>query len=183
MKGSAFTARFAYLREHHGARWDEYLAALGPETRALAKGPCLKGSWYDFACFVDLNLKAEKLFGDGKMTLVRELGRNAAVVNLPVLYKLFYKIGSPDYILGKAASLWRQHHDTGRAESGLASPTSADYRLYDFGAPHVTLCRSLEGFLLGALETMGMRNVIVTETRCRLRGHDHCAYLGEWTAR
>jgi hypothetical protein len=183
MKGSAFTARFAFLRERHRARWDEYVNVLEPETQALAKGPCLEGSWYDFACFVDLNLKAERLFGDGRLSIVREMVRNAAVVNLPALYKLFYKIGSPDYVLAKSASLWGQHHDSGRAEGRLSAPTTAEYKLFEFGAPHVTLCRSLEGFLIGALETMGMRNVAVNERRCRLRGDDCCAYEGIWSDR
>jgi hypothetical protein len=183
MKGSAFTARFAYLRERYGSRWEQLVATFDPETQVLARGPCLKGSWYDFACFVDLNVKAERMFGDGRMTLVRELGKNAAMVNLPGLYKLFYKVGSPDFILGKAATIWRQHHDTGHAEGGTTSPNSAYYRVYEFAAPHVTLCRSLEGFLYGSLEAMRMSDVKITEPQCRLRGDECCGFVCNYGTR
>lgn len=183
MKGSAFTARFAYLRKTFPARWEELVASFDDETRALAIGPCLKGSWYDFARFVDLNLKSERLLGDGKLSLVRDMGRNAAVVNLPVLYRLFYKVGSPEYVLSKAASLWRQHHDTGRAEMRMIGPHAAEYALHEFATPHPTLCRSLEGFILGSLETMNMREVKIVEIRCRLRGQEACVYQGTWLPR
>src|SRR5262245_14331745 len=103
MKGSAFTARFAYLRKHHAARWGALVEAFDPPTAALARGPCLKGSWYPFACFVDLNVKADRILGKGDLALARTMGRDAAIVNLPTLYRLFYKVGSPEYIFSRVA--------------------------------------------------------------------------------
>jgi len=176
MKGSAFTARFAYLKRRFSGRWDELVASFDAPTRALAHGPCLNASWYPFACFVDLNLKADRLVGAGDYALVREMGRDAAITNLPLFYKLFYKIGSVDFILGKAAALWRQHHDTGRAEVVKHADNHYEYRLYEFAAPHPTLCRSLEGFLVGTLEVMGMKRVDGREVECVLRGAPCCAF-------
>jgi hypothetical protein len=180
MKGSAFTARFAYLRRRFPGRWDGLVAAFDAPTQALARGPCLKSSWYPFSCFVDLNVKADHLVGRGDLALAREMGRDAAIVNLPTLYKLFYKVGSPEYVFTKAASLWRQHHDTGRCELVPTGTDAADWRLYDFAAPHPTLCRSLEGFLTGCLEMMGMKEIHVYEDQCVLRGGAYCGFLGHW---
>jgi predicted hydrocarbon binding protein len=185
MKGSAFTARFAYLRAAHPDRWDELVAALSAETQALARGPCLKGSWYPFASFVDLNVQADRLFGKGDLALARELGRDAAKVNMPALYRLFYKIGSVEYALDKIASAWRQHHDSGRLEMTMtpSSPPGALVRLVDFAAPHPALCRSLEGFFTGSLELMRMNDVKVVEVRCRTRGAKVCEWSGTWKPR
>ncbi len=183
MKGSAFTARFAYLKQHFPDRWDAFVSLLEPETQALAKGVCLKGSWYPFSCFVDLNVKADKLFGKGDLAIARELGRDAAVVNLPVLYRIFYKVGSPEYIIDKIASAWRQHHDTGHVEMIASGKNQATVRVHEFAAPHPALCRSLEGFFTGSLEVMGMRDVKVVEQRCRLRGAPYCEFLGTWRPR
>jgi len=140
----------------------------------------LKGSWYPFACFVDLNVVADRLMGRGDLALAKELGRYASEANLPTLYKLFYRIGSPEYIRGKAATLWSVHHDTGRAELLSEGPGHAEFSLFDFGAPHPTLCRSLEGFLERSLELTGAKDVRVSEVRCVLRKDPSCTYRGLW---
>src|SRR6266568_1231242 len=178
MKGSAFTARFAYLKRSFPARWDALLDAFEPATAALAHGPCLKGSWYPFACFVDLNVKADRMLGRGDLALARVLGREAARVNLPTLYKLFYKVGSPEFIFTRAGSLWRQHHDSGRVEVIWISEHEADWRTHEFAAPHPALCRSLEGFITGTFEMMGMTDVQVREDACVLHGGAYCSLHG-----
>ena len=183
MKGSAFTARFTYLRNHFPERWNELVHRFDTDTRELAEGPCLKSSWYPFSCFIDLNLKADRLFGKGDLALCRELGRDAAKVNLPTLYRIFYRVGSPEYVLDKVASVWRQHHDSGEVTVVFPGPNRASYQVHDFGAPHRTLCRSLEGFLHGSLEVMGMRDIGVSEVHCRLDGAAVCEYHGTWTPR
>jgi len=180
MKGSAFTARFAYLKRSFPARWDALLDAFEPATAALAHGPCLKGSWYPFACFVDLNVKADRMLGRGDLALARVLGREAARVNLPTLYKLFYKVGSPEFIFTRAGSLWRQHHDSGRVEVIWISEHEADWRTHEFAAPHPALCRSLEGFITGTFEMMGMTDVQVREDACVLHGGAYCSLHGTW---
>jgi hypothetical protein len=180
MKGSAFTARFAYLQRHYARQWNAILDAFDAPTAALARGPCLKGSWYPFACFVDLNVKADRLVGKGDLALARTLGREAAVANLPTLYRIFYKIGSPEYILPRVATPWRQHHDSGHVELVMTGKSSAEWCTYEFAAPHPALCRSLEGFLTGSLELMGMRDVRVAESECVLDGAPGCKMAGSW---
>src|SRR5690349_15251225 len=111
MKGSAFTARFKYLAERFPSRYRELLAALAPATRALAESGALANAWYPFEAFLDLNANAERLFGNGDLALARAMGAYSAEANLPTLYKLFFRFGSPEYILSKAATLWSVHHD------------------------------------------------------------------------
>jgi len=183
MKGSAFTARFNYLRSRFPDRWDGYVRILDAETRALAEGPCMKSSWYPFSCFVDLNLKADRLFGNGDLAICREMGREAAKANLPTLYRIFYRVGSPEFVLDKVASVWRQHHDTGHSTVVFPGPNRASYQVHEFAAPHPTLCRSLEGFLHGSLEVMGLRDTEVHHVHCRLDGAAVCEYEGTWKPR
>jgi len=183
MKGSAFTARFDFLRDRFPDGWDRYLRILDDETRALAEGSCMKSSWYPFSSFVDLNLKADRLFGQSDLALCREMGRDAAKTNLPTLYRIFYRVGSPEFALDKVASVWRQHHDTGHSTVVFPGPGRASYQVHEFAAPHATLCRSLEGFLHGSLEVMALRDIDVRHVHCRLDGAAVCEYEGTWTPR
>ena len=183
MKGSAFTARFAYLRARYADAWDAFVARLGPETRALATTRLLKSSWYPFRCFVELNLVADEVMGVGDLAMARELGANAAEANLPTLYRLFYRLGSPDYILRNAAALWSVHHDSGHAVVVERDPGRAEYQVHGHEEPHPVLCRSLEGFITRTLELTGVTEVTVRELQCIHDGAPYCAFDGAWKRR
>jgi predicted hydrocarbon binding protein len=183
MKGSAFSARFEFMKKRFPDRYHAYLERLCPETRALAEGAILKSAWYPFDAFVDLNVTADAMFGHGDFALAREMGAYAAAANLPTVYKIFYRLGSVHFILGKSATLWSIHHDTGRAASFFVSETEAEYHVYDFAKPHPALCRSLEGFIIKSLELTGAREIHVREVECRNSGGARCRLTGSWKDR
>lgn len=183
MKGSAFTARFGYLRETYPDRWEAFLSELDPSTRELATSRILKSAWYPFEHFVDLNVVADRVMGQGDLALARTLGAHAAEANLPTLYRLFFKLGSPDYILRNAAALWTVHHDTGHAVLVKREGDAAEYQVHEHGSPHPTLCRSVEGFVTRSLELTGVREVSVKEIACVTEGAPYCAFEGRWRVR
>lgn len=183
MKGSAFSARFDYLRTHYPERWPEYVARLQPETRELATAPVLKNAWYPFDAFVDLNVVADELLGKADLGLVKVLGKHASETNLPTLYKLFYLVGSPEYIIRKAATLWSVHHTTGRCELITHQPSHVEYQVHEFAQPHRVLCKSLEGFIERSLELTGVKQIWIKEQQCAAQGAAYCAFHGRWTTK
>jgi predicted hydrocarbon binding protein len=180
MKGSAFTARFEYLAKTYPERYQAILDRLQPATRALADSRLLKNEWYPFDAFVDLVEAADAVVGDGSLALSRTLGAHAAEVNLPTIYKLFYKVGSPEYILNKAATLWSVHHDTGSAKLVRLEPNHVEYQIHGFERPHRALCLSLQGFIEKSLELTGVDDVQVHERQCAAEGAEYCAFQGRW---
>jgi hypothetical protein len=178
MKGSAFTARFDYLKKHFPERWPAFLAALAPPARELALSGALNNAWYPFDAFVDLNLCAVRVFEVDELPTV--LGAYAAEANVPTLYKLFFKLGSPAYVLSKAAMLWHVHHDTGRAELLLLEDGWYEYRIHEFGSPNAMLCRSLQGFIRRTLEMAGAKNVELSKEQCAADGAPYCAFRARW---
>lgn len=183
MKGSAFTARFEYLRTRYAGLWPEYVQQLAPETRELATTRVLKNAWYPFEAFTDLNLVADRVMGNGDLVLVKLLGKYAAEANLPTLYKLFYVVGSPEYIVRKAATLWSVHHTTGRCELITHQPNYVEYQLHDFAQPHRVLCKSLEGFIERSLELTGVTQISIREKQCAAEGAPYCSFHGRWVTR
>lgn len=180
MKGSAFTARFDYLQQHYPERWTEYLGKLQRPTRELAVSRALKNAWYPFDAFIDLNVIADQLLGKSDLALVKTLGKHASEANLPTLYKLFYLVGSPEYIIRKASMLWSVHHTTGRCELITHEPCYVEYQLHEFGQPHRVLCKSLEGFIERSLELTGVSQIRIEERQCAASGAPFCAFHGRW---
>jgi hypothetical protein len=180
MKGSAFSARFDYLKRRFPERWLEYLSRLEPATRELATAHALKNAWYPFDAFVDLNLVADELLGKKDLGLVKTLGKHASEANLPTLYKLFYMVGSPEYIMRKAGVLWAVHHTTGRCEVITHEPGYVEYKIHEFAQPHRVLCKSLEGFIERSLELSGVSQICVEERQCAAAGAAYCSFYGRW---
>lgn len=180
IRGSALIPRINYLKTTWSAAWPAIVEAVTPATRDMIEVHPLATGWYPFEQFVDLMETADRIAGKGDLELVRVLGHHAATANLSTVLRIFVRLGSPEYILGKAAKVWSLYHDTGRCETESLGPKSLAVQIFEHGAPHRTLCTTLLGWVRAYLEATGCKAVIVRETRCRLAGSDRCRYEGQW---
>ena len=181
VRGSAFIPRVAWLKSNHAREWPQILAALTPQTRETLELNPLATGWYPFEQFVDLIETADRVAGAGDLELCRLLGYHTATSNLSTVLRIFVRLGSPEYMFGKAAKLWSMYHDTGRAETeALQTTSSIAFQVFDFAAPHRALCMTLLGWVRAYLEATGCKAVVVREVKCRLNGHDRCRYEGQW---
>ncbi len=120
IKGSAVTARLRFVRELYGEPGVRRVKeAVRPEHRAVIEGRVMPHEWVSFDLFVDLSTEIDRLYGKGDLALCREMGRFAAKVNLPTLYRIFYALGSPSFIISRAVRVWDVHYDSGRITADI----------------------------------------------------------------
>lgn len=181
VKGAAITARLRFLRERHGeGGLRRVLDALPPEERAMVDARILPQSWAPYRLFVHLSVEADRLFGKGDYALCYEMGRFAAEVNLPTLYRLFYKLGNPLFIMRRAAQLWSVHYDSGRMVPVEGEPGVIRLRIEDFESPHRAHCQSVLGWASKSIELSGGILSGAEEERCRTRGADACELVARY---
>ena len=136
VKGSAVTSRIRFVRERYGeASFRDLKGALTDEQRGRIEARILPAQWVPYDLFVHLVVKINAMFGQGDLGLVREMAHFSADMNLPTLYRIFYKMGTPSFILKRAARLWQLHYDSGRLEVKEHRPGHA--RLLIEGGAHV----------------------------------------------
>jgi hypothetical protein len=112
----AILARLQWVVEHHGEKaCDATLDAMKPEHAAAVRAAFDPQQWVAFEAYVALCEAIDARYGKGDLALCRELGRYSARVNLPTLYRVFFRFGSVPYIMGKATAVWSEHYDSGRA--------------------------------------------------------------------
>ena len=183
VKASAALARLRYAREFHGAAGEASLIdALKPEHQALVRRGLLPQEWVPFALFVDLNVKADRLFGRGDLGLVYQLGRYGADVNLKTIYRIFYKLGSPAFIISRAPNVWSMIYDAGRftiTPSG-GKENAVLCRIDQFPTPHRAHCLSVLGWAARSIELSGGTLINAIERSCRQRGEEHCEFFIRW---
>jgi hypothetical protein len=181
VKGSALASRLLWVRLGHGEAGLERLEAAASDalSPALVNGVAM-ARWYPFEVFVELNQVIDQLFGKGDLGLVKELGRFGADANLKTVYRLFYKIGTVRWILGRAARLWTAHYDSGRMELVDDRPGSATLEIVDFATPHRIHCLSVAGWAERSVEISGGLEAKVEEDACRARGDERCLLRATW---
>lgn len=184
VKGSAITARIKWVRDHHGETGVRALKEqLRPESRAILDARVMPHAWVPFELFVDLCETIDRLHGRGDLALVKDLGRFAARANLPTLYRIFYVLGSPEFILGRASRLWDVHYDSGRLETTFAikdGRRGGTLRIVDFATPHRVHCLSVLGWAEQSVELSGGKGVEGSELSCRAKGDAKCELHITW---
>ncbi len=181
VKGSALASRVLWVQLGHGAAGvRRLLAQCSLELRASIEPGIRKARWYPFAQFIELIVTIDRLFGAGDLSLVRELARHDADANLTTIYRLFYKVGTTHWILGRAMRLWSAHYDTGTLDVLTGGPKTAVLRIRDFATPDPVHCRSVMGWAERSIELSGATNIQGSETRCRTRGDELCQIEAAW---
>ena len=185
VKGAAIVARLRFVRERFGQEGYARLlavldASLDAGMRARLAGRILPHEWVPFALFVGINVEADRLFGQGDLKLCYEMGRYSAEVNLPSLYRVFYRLGTPMFIFRKAARLWDVHYTSGKLTPIEERPGVIRLDIADFAEPHRAHCMSVLGWAARSVELSGGKLRQAEETRCRTRGDEVCALALEW---
>ena len=182
VKGSALSSRILWVQLNHGsAGMARLVPQCSPELRATLEAGVHKARWYPLDHFVELITTIDRLFGKGDLGLVRELARHGADANLTTIYRLFYKVGTTHWILGRAVRLWSAHYDSGFLHVMTRGPNAAILEIRGFDAPHPVHCGSVLGWAERSIELSGGTQVHAAETRCRTRGDDWCQLEATWT--
>ncbi len=181
VKGSALSSRVLWVQLNHGAAGlTRLVAQCSPDLRHSIETGIHKATWYPFAQFIELITVIDRLFGKGDLGLVHELARHGADANLTTIYRLFYKVGTTHWILGRAVRLWSAHYDSGYLEVLTRGPRTAILKIRNFDTPHPIHCMSVLGWCQRSIELSGGKNVKSTETRCRALGDDWCQLESTW---
>jgi hypothetical protein len=181
VKGSALASRVLWVQLGHGAAGMARLRA----SASVQLGDTLdagieKARWYPLRQFYELNVLIDRIFGSGDLSLVKELGRHGADANLTTIYRLFYKVGTTHWILGRAVRLWSAHYDSGYLEVLTRGTRSAVLRIHNFALPERAHCLSVMGWCERSIELSGGKSVEVAEPLCRTRGDEVCQMEATW---
>ena len=180
VKGTAVVASVRYVSERFGASaLAAVLKGLPDEDRRILEGGVLASSWYPVPLFLRFMQEAEKQLGAKEPDLVRRMGRASADYGVKTVYKIFFKVGSPAFIIGRAARVFGSYYDTGKLTVVDTSSGGAVLDLEGFeGAPQ--FCERIRGWMERTVELAGAKNLRAEHTLCVHRGDALCRFEGTW---
>jgi hypothetical protein len=183
VKGSTLASRLLWVKEQYGAHGLRQLEGeLSAAGRHLLHEHVDPRRWYNFPLFVEVGTVMDRLWGTGDQSLNIELARYGAHVSTPAFYQPFIRLGSVDWVLGRASKLWHELFSAGafhvRHEPGQPR---ADGEIVEFPSPHMMLVYSALGFSIGCVELSGGKNVTGEVVAARARGAERDLLRVSWT--
>ena len=182
VKGSALKASVLYLQKNlDGISYEEFQKKVSPEIEEVLTNPVLTSSWYEFSILLKL-MEAAKPYLHPEMgrSIAWDMGRFSADVGLTTVYKIFFKVADPSYIIKKASQVYQSYYSEGEMKLEEASSGKAVLHLTGLSAPDAHLCDRLLGWMERTLELSGAKNMTMSHPKCLARGDDYCEFLGHW---
>lgn len=182
-RGVNFILARDYIQDTAGLEaWNRALARLTSEHRAVWERPLLPIGTYDFGAFKALAASAAAEQGATSDVALAAMYAYIADRSLNTLYKVFFRLANPAFVLGNFPKLWDRFFTAGRVQVPMAERQRA--RLV-FTVPEVFLdwlTPACLGYSMRAVELAGGRGVAVRagDRRRRDDGSWEVAYEVTW---
>lgn len=179
-KGNWLSARERFVRAQGGeAAVSRVSERLEAEQRSLFVQPPLSFVWSPIRHLYAMDeVILEEVMG-GHLEGMVDFGEAIASYDIGFLYRVFFRMGSPEFFLGRSHLIFNQYVSEGDVRTST-SKGQADTVLHDVCVPRY-LCRfGIAGYMKGAIVAAGGKAIQVEHSRCVHDGDDVCAYRSRW---
>jgi hypothetical protein len=181
-KGSTLLNRLQYAREKATpAQMNAIVSKLNPGFQKRISLGIMPADWYPFEDCLELMTVIDQVMGKGDLALVPEIGYFAGKYACQGIYKIFFKIGTVEFILKHAPKFWEQLYDHGRLSFEFKERGWGILTLKDLELPKV-MCLSLQGWSRALMELAGAKNLRLEIAHWPKPGEPDLVLEGRWDA-
>lgn len=179
VKGTLMAARRRFVAARYGDDASERVrAALEGRARELYDN-AISFSWYPLTEMVEIDRAILSQVMDGDLRAFDAFGEEVALHDLPTIYRVLLRVGSPGFLLKRAQVAYGAYFRGGRIQHEGSAAGEAGV-IYDGLMPYY-LCRyAVGGWLRAAVGLTGTKDVVVTKAECAHHGHERCRWHIDW---
>lgn len=181
-KGTAVIATRDFVKTRHGEEGlQKLMKSLDPDTAKSYSRIILSNNWFDLQkMLVEPSVKISELFYNNDKKVFWEIGRHSADHGLKGIYRLFVKVGSPQFILSKAGSILPTYYNPSEMEGEVIDKNKFSVRIIKFEKYSDVVEMRIGGWIEKALEICGCKNIKIEIPKSFLKKDDHTQYLINW---
>jgi hypothetical protein len=182
IKGSVINDSINAVKLRSGEEmFKKILDQLNTNTRKIFERPIISHTdWYPLDAFLQYLEADLKLTANGDENELIKRSEELIEKQLRGIYKVFVKLGSPEFIINRV-SLSQHHYLKGLTiESNLIEPEKARVKYIGFEKQHSLIGFSIIGYYKKALEISGAKNVKVSYITKIEEGKGFCELEIEW---
>ena len=182
IKGNLLGRRAWYVRDRWGDAALAALAAAVPEAarKFLVDAP-LTFAWYPFGAMMDIDRAIVEGPMGGELTLMTEFGSAIAKHDLPLLYKVLFKVGSPAFVVKRLNIAAKTYIRESTISVEVPEEGKARVALAGRRFPMYFCTYGVSGWFHAALELSGAQAPTVEHATCVHRGDERCGWTLRWS--
>jgi hypothetical protein len=182
VKGTGVMALPAFIKSRFPDRFAEWLEALPADSHQIHRSTIMAFQLYNLHDSLILPTEIMcRLFFGGDEHGAWESGHFSAGFALSGFYKIFFKFGSPQFIIDKASQVFSTYYPEGVLKVAESSAHRCVLHLVKFPEPYRIVEMNIGGWMDGAFELMGKKERTVEITRCMTKGDPITEFVATWT--
>ena len=181
VKGTAPLSLSAFVKKKFPDRFQEWLDALPPASQKIHSSAILAFEMYLlYDSLIAPTQKVCDLFFGGDERGALETGRHSAGFALKGIYKVFFKFGSPQFIIDRASRVFSNYYPEGMLRVAESSSGRCVLQIVKFPEPYRLLEIDIAGWLDGTLELLDKKERKVEITRRMSSCDPVTEYMATW---
>ncbi len=182
VKGTAIASLPEFITKKYGqSAFGQWVNSLSENARKVYSSPVLLGKWYPLReIMVEPTKKMCELFYRGDMKGAWEAGRFSADMGLRGVYKLFVKLGSPEFLIRKASSVFTSYYEPSEMKVVAQEGKKAVVHITKFSEPSSVIEYRIAGWIERALEISGAKGVKVQIPQSLTNGGSYTEFVATW---
>ncbi len=181
LKGAAWKPIVKFVKVTFGNEaFTRVLESVSPPCREIASETILVNNWYEMSLIEEFISTADKLLGSGDLTIARKMGQYSAEFGIKTVYKVFMKVGTPEFVIKRAPVIWNRYYSKGKLEALVLEKGHVVLRLTDIGSISKVTCVRVTGWMEMTLKMSGAINSVVQHISCQSRGGSFEEWEGRW---
>ncbi len=181
-KANWLAARHRYVESHYGhVGVDEVAARLDDEHRRAFINPPPTMAWSNVATVVNIDRAIFEGPMDRDLRRMRRFGAEIAKYDVPGIYRAFFRIGTPGFVMGKIPLVYGQYFRRGAMRT-TTGKGEAEIQLVEVTFPAYLCAHGISGWFDAMMELVGARAPNVEHDKCVHNGDPRCGWRATWRA-
>ena len=181
VKGSAVATIQEFVHSKYNSQYDDWLNSLPGESKSLMQNKVLPSSWHKIETAIVIPTeKICNLFYGGDLKGAWEMGRYSADVALSGIYKLFVKVGTPQFIISRASNILSTYYRPGNINIVESNSNSIVVHFSNFIGMHQVIEYRIAGWIERALEISGCSDISLKVSRSMTKGDEISEMIISW---
>ena len=162
IKGTAVKVTSEFVKKRYTEHYETWLNSMPVESQNIFSKPVFATSWYPLSDAVIVpSQKVGEMFFPNIQDACWEIGRYSADIALNGIYKIFLKVSSPNFILGRATSVFNTYYNPGNIEIIEKESNNATLKIKNFKVNEKLIMYRIAGWLERTIEITKKDNIKV----------------------
>ncbi len=181
IKGAALKSTVEFVKHNFGNDYTNWLKKLPEESISILNNNISNTKWYSFkyAQLIPTDSIVESFY-DGKIDGAKEIGKYSATKSLNGIFKIFVKLGSPNFIISRATKIFQTYYKDSSIEIISSTKTSVIFKISNFNELDKNTEARISGWMEKAIEISGGKTVKANIVSSITDGDDYSEIFITW---